>query len=264
MNRIIPGILLAAGWLTLLLLGSFAVFWLTVVIICLIAAYEFLRMVLPQGTENFDFLLLSLFISIPAILTGLWQEDGLGGGLFLSAFLLVCYILVNYSRLADSFQILSRLVFGALYVGFFSAHLVLLHLLPEGKDWLVILVAITAGSDSGAYYSGRLLGKHKLCKNISPNKTIEGAVGGMICGLVIAIVSAFLLLDSIDWLVLIPVSLVLVAVGIMGDLCESIVKRGTKTKDSGTILLGHGGILDRIDSLILTAPFLYYLRIFTG
>ena len=264
MKRIIPGILLAACWLLLLLLGSFAFFWLTVVTLCIIGAYEFLRMVLPSETGDIDFFLLTCCISMPVILTGLWHEDGLGAGLFLSVFLLLCYILINYSKLTDSFAILSRLVFGAVYVGFFSAHLVLLHLLPEGNLWLVILVAITAGSDSGAYYSGRLFGKHKLCKKVSPNKTIEGAIGGMLCGLGVAILFAFLLLDSINWLVLVPVSLILVVVGIIGDLCESIVKRGTGTKDSGTILLGHGGILDRIDSLILAAPFLYYLRIFTG
>jgi len=264
MKRIIPGILLAVCWLLLLLLGSFAFFWVTVVVICLIGAHEFLKMALPAETVDLDFFLLSLIISMPAIFSGLWHEDGLGGGLFLSVFLLACYILLNYSKLTDSFKILNRLVFGAVYVGFFSAHLVLLHLLPEGNLWLIILVAITAGSDSGAYYSGKIFGKHKLCKNVSPNKTIEGAVGGMLCGLIIAIVFAFILLDHINWLVLVPVSLVLVAVGIVGDLCESIVKRGTGTKDSGTILLGHGGILDRIDSLILAAPFLYYLRIFTG
>lgn len=264
MKRIIPGILLAACWLLLLLLGSFAFFWLTAVVLCLIGAHEFLKMVLPPETGDVDFFLLTFFLSLPTIFAGLWHEDGLGGGLFLSVFLLVCYLLFNYSKLTDSFKILSRLVLGAVYVGFFSAHLVLLYLLPEGNFWLVILVAITAGSDSGAYYSGKMFGKHKLCKNVSPNKTIEGAIGGMLCGLFIAIVSAFLLLDSINWLVLVPVSLVLVVVGIIGDLCESIVKRGTGTKDSGTILLGHGGILDRIDSLILAAPFLYYLRIFTG
>ncbi len=264
MKRLIPGILLAACWLLLLLAGSFAFFWLTVVTISLIGAYEFLKMVLPSETGELDFFLLTVFMSLPAIFTGLWHEDGLGGGLFLSVFLLACYILFNYSKLTDSFKILSRLVFGAVYVGFFSAHLVLLHLLPEGNIWLVILVAITAGSDSGAYYSGKMFGKHKLCKNVSPNKTIEGAIGGMFSGLAIAVIFAFLLLDSINWLVLVPVSLILVVVGIIGDLCESIVKRGTGTKDSGTILLGHGGILDRIDSLILAAPFLYYLRIFTG
>jgi phosphatidate cytidylyltransferase len=264
MKRIIPGIFLAACWLLLLLLGSFAFFWLTVIVICLLGAHEFLKMVLPPETGDLDLLLLTGVLSLPAVLSGIWHEDGLGGGLFLSILLVACYILLNYATLKDSYSLLSKLVFGAVYVGFFSAHLVLLHLQPEGNYWLIILVAITAGSDSGAYYSGKMFGRHKLCKNVSPNKTIEGAFGGMLSGLVIAFVCAFLLLDSINWSVLIPVSLLLVAVGIIGDLCESIIKRGTGTKDSGTILLGHGGILDRIDSLILAAPFLYYLRIFIG
>lgn len=264
MKRLLPGLLLAACWLLLLLQGSFALFWLVVIVISLVAASEYLKMALSDQTPDADILLLAVFLSLPVLLTGLWHEDGLSGGLFISVFFLVCYILFHYSRLADCLKVLSRLVFGAVYVGFFAGHLVLLHLLPEGNHWLIILVAITAGSDSGAYYSGRMFGRHKLCPNVSPNKTVEGAIGGMLSGLVIAAVAALLLLESINWLVLLPVSVILVGVGIIGDLCESVVKRGTDTKDSGKILLGHGGILDRVDSLLLAAPFLYYLRIFTG
>ncbi|MBM9605400.1 phosphatidate cytidylyltransferase [Desulfopila inferna] len=264
MKRIVPGIALASCWLFLLLSGSFSAFWLVVVIIALIGAHEYLKMALPSDTGNPELLMLSTSLALPVILSGLWHEAGLCGGLFFSVFLSICYILTNYTRLADSFGVLSRLVFGAVYVGFFAAHLVLLWLVPEGNYWLIILVAITAGSDSGAYYSGRTWGRHKLCRNVSPNKTIEGAIGGVISGLVIAVIFAVFLLDNINWVVLVPMAILLTGVGIAGDLSESIIKRGTDTKDSGKILLGHGGILDRIDSLLLSAPVLYYLLIFTG
>jgi phosphatidate cytidylyltransferase len=264
MKRIIPGLALAGCWLLLLLSGSFPIFWLIVTLIALIGAHEYLRMILPHTTDDAELLLLAASLALPVIFTGLWHEDGLGGGLFFSVFFSICYILVNYSRVNDSFGMLCRLVFGAVYVGFFSAHLLLIRLLPEGNYWLIILVAITAGSDSGAYFSGRKWGRHKLCKNVSPNKTVEGAVGGVISGIVIAVLFAVVLLDNVNWIVLIPMAIVLTGVGIVGDLCESIVKRGTGIKDSGKILLGHGGVLDRIDSMLPAAPLLYYLLIFTG
>lgn len=264
MKRIIPGILLAVIWLLLLLYGSFPLFWLAVIVMVVIGANEYLKMALPATTNDIDFLFFSFLLALPAIFTGLWQEDGLGGGLFLAVFLSICYVLFSYAKLANSLQFLSRLIFGAVYIGFFAAHLVLLHLQPEGNLWLIILVGITAGSDSGAYYSGKKFGKHKLSPHVSPNKTVEGAAGGVICAFLVAVLLASLLLDQVNWLVLLGASILLVSVGIVGDLCESMVKRGTDTKDSGRILLGHGGLLDRIDSLLLAAPFLYYLRIFTG
>lgn len=263
MKRIVPGLVLAGCWLLLLLNGSFSFFWLVVCCFTFLGSYEYLRMVLPESTTGVDVTTLAVTLSLPALLTGPWHEAGLSGGLFIAAFLSISYVLIHFSKLDDSLTVLTRLVFGTVFVGFFSGHLVLIHLLPEGNYWLVILVAITAGSDSGAYYCGRRWGKRKLCRHVSPNKTVEGALGGLACGIIIALVFALILLEGVNWLALLPTALIVTGAGIIGDLTESMVKRGTGTKDSGKILLGHGGILDRIDSLLLAAPLLYYLYIFT-
>lgn len=264
MKRIVPGLVMAACWLVLLLNGSYIIFWAVVVIIGVLGSREFLKMTLRAYVGKGDRRLLTAVLALPVFMVGVWYEAGICGGLFLSFFLSLVFILLHYSRLEDSLIVLSRLVLGCLYVGFFPAHLILLYLLPEGNYWLIILVAVTAGSDSGAYFFGKTFGKHKLCPNVSPNKTIEGAVGGVLSGVIIAVVFAALLLQNINWIILVPVAIILSGVGIVGDLCESIIKRGTDTKDSGRLLLGHGGILDRIDSLILAAPALYYIHIFTG
>ena len=264
MKRIVPGLLLAAFWLFLLLWGSFFSYWAVILLVAFVGAYEYLKMTIGRRFGVADRCVLSLILVLPVVLVGLFQMNGLSGGLFLSFFLTVLYIIFGYRRFTDPFLLFSQLAFGAVYTGFLAAHLVLLWLLPEGNYWLIILVAITAGSDSGAYYSGRLFGKHLLCPSVSPKKTVEGAVGGVICGVLVAVIFSYLLLRTVNLTMLLPVSVVLVGAGMLGDLCESVVKRGTNTKDSGKILLGHGGILDRIDSLLLAAPFLYYLHVFTG
>lgn len=263
MKRLLPGLVLAACWLYPLLSGSYTLFCLLILFMVLRGSYEYLRMTLPQELEASTVLLLSVTLSFPVFFTLLLGEDGVGGGFFFSTLLSLIFVITQYGRFNDSFTVLSRLVFGAFYVGFLVAHLLLLWFLPEGNYWLVILVAITAGSDSGAYYAGRKFGKRKLCPRISPNKTVEGAIGGFISSALVAVIFALLLLDSVNWLVLIPVAVLLTGVGILGDLCESLIKRACDIKDSGRILLGHGGVLDRIDSLILTAPLLYYLLIFS-
>lgn len=255
---------MAACWLLLLLGGYYTVYYLVIILIALIGGFEYVKMVAREDAGIGDIALLTSIISLPVVMTGLWQVNGLHGGLFFSFFLLVCYVLSNYKDLQDSFSFLSRLVFGVFYIGFLIAHLLLLWYLPEGNLWLIILVTITAGSDSGAYYFGKQFGKNKLCRNISPNKTVEGALGGLLCGVTVALIFSWILLDSVNWVVLIPMAILLTGVGIIGDLCESVVKRGTKTKDSGRILLGHGGVLDRIDSMILAAPLLYYILVLAG
>ena len=258
MSRLIPGLALAVCWLFLLLYGPFLLFFGVMALVILIGAQEYTRMAFPEESTSFRafFAVLAL---LPSLCVGFVPSLGLTGGLLLSFLFLTIYILYRYSQLQDALQFFSTAFFGISYVGFLGAHLVLLHQLPEGSSWILVLTAITARSDSGAYYSGRALGKHKLCPRVSPNKTVEGAIGGLVAGVVVAVLMTLLLRLQVSWLFLVPATILLTGAGIIGDLTESVIKRATGTKDSGTLLGAHGGVLDRVDSLLFAAPVLYYL-----
>lgn len=117
-------------------------------------------------------------------------------------------------------------------------------------------------SDIGAYFAGRAFGKHKLAPAISPGKTVEGLIGGFLAAAAGAAIATATFFHELPFQVSIPLALVLAAVGVLGDLCESAMKRGSKTKDAASILPGHGGFLDRLDSLLFGAPILYYFARF--
>ncbi|HIP40773.1 MAG TPA: phosphatidate cytidylyltransferase [Desulfocapsa sulfexigens] len=258
MNRVIPGLALAGCWLLLLLKGSFTLFALVLIVGLVIGAYEYGKMALSD--DSFWGSAVLAFLSVlPLLSVATTPQLGISGGLVLAFLLLSFWTLGSYKKDFDSYGFFSRCSLGLLWVGFLGAHLLLIRGMPDGNYWLLILTGITAGSDSGAYYTGRALGKHKLSPLISPNKTIEGAVGGIVAGMIVAILLAFLFLDSVPWLFLLFSAIFLAVVGICGDLVESVIKRATGTKDSGTILGGHGGILDRADSILFAAPVLYYL-----
>ena len=262
MARTFPGLILAACWLLLLLRGSFLLFWGVLVGVAFIGGLEYVRMCVGGGADLGRRLTLSSLFVLPVLTSGL--KAGTGAGVFVSFILLACYILFHFRFVANSFDDLCRYAFGILYIGFLTSHLVLIRQLPDGASWLVILTAITAGSDSGAYYCGRAMGRTKLCPNISPKKTVEGVVGGLAAGIALAALFAWLLLPAVNWAFLLPVAALLTGAGICGDLTESVIKRGTDTKDSGRILAGHGGMLDRIDSLLFAGPLLYYLLVLLG
>ena len=157
-------------------------------------------------------------------------------------------------------------ILGVLYVGFFGSHLVALR---TGFDQtlsahlLSFFFLVLMGADTGAYYVGRAIGKHKLAPTISPGKTWEGVVGGILAGLVMATISHYWFFREISLKWLLPLAAVMVVVGILGDLTESAMKRGAGAKDAATLLPGHGGLLDRLDSLLFNAPLIYYFaRIF--
>jgi phosphatidate cytidylyltransferase len=128
--------------------------------------------------------------------------------------------------------------------------------------FFVGFLMLILASDSGAYLAGTAFGKHKLFERISPKKSWEGAIGGLLLSIVFAIGFSYFLpfLTMIEW---IGLSVITVIAGIYGDLVESLLKRNVGAKDSGTLLPGHGGVLDRLDSIILATPFAYvYLKIF--
>jgi phosphatidate cytidylyltransferase len=156
-------------------------------------------------------------------------------------------------------------ILGVLYVVFLGGHLVAVR---TGFDQqlaahlLSFFFLVLMGADTGAYYLGRAFGKHKLAATISPGKTWEGFAGGLIAGLALATVSHFWFFHELPLKWALPLAAVMMILGVVGDLAESALKRGAGAKDAAKILPGHGGVLDRLDSLLFNAPLLYYFAEF--
>ncbi len=155
---------------------------------------------------------------------------------------------------------------GVLYVGLLLSHFVLLRTGTgeNGPWWLLLACVIVWLNDTSAYYGGRAFGKNKLAPRISPGKTLEGAISGLVGGAVAAIIYVKLAPVELGFMETIGLAIVVGLFGIVGDLAESVIKRGAGAKDSGTIIPGHGGILDRIDSLLFAVPVVYYFVIYRG
>jgi phosphatidate cytidylyltransferase len=152
-------------------------------------------------------------------------------------------------------------VLGVLYIGLFGSHLVAVRTgfdQPLAAHLLSFFFLVIMGADTGAYYVGRAMGKHKLAPTISPGKTWEGVVGGMAAGLIMAAVSHLWFFPELPLKWIMPLAALMVVIGILGDLTESAIKRGAGAKDAAKLLPGHGGVLDRLDSLLFNAPVIYY------
>ncbi|MGB4599328.1 MAG: phosphatidate cytidylyltransferase [Trichlorobacter sp.] len=149
-----------------------------------------------------------------------------------------------------------------LYIPFLLVHLVLLRLLPDGSSWLLLIMLIVMTNDSAAYYIGSAIGKHRLYPAVSPKKSIEGALGGLLGSLGGTLLAKFTFFSSLSYADAVLAALLIGTIGQLGDLFESLLKRSFGVKDSGSILPGHGGVLDRLDSIIFAAPVTYYFAIY--
>lgn len=177
--------------------------------------------------------------------------------ILLWAFVPATWLMLTDPRRRDITHDLAKALFGPVYAALPLALLVLIDMRPNGSIWIYFLLIVVFAGDTGAFYFGKLMGKHKLYEAVSPQKTWEGAIGGWITSLVAG--SLFIRLVGPCTLTLKALILILVlsAAGQIGDLCESMLKRSHSVKDSGRILPGHGGILDRIDGLLFAIPVLY-------
>lgn len=149
-------------------------------------------------------------------------------------------------------------VAGGLYLGWLMGHFLLLR--AEGLRWIVVALLSTWICDSGAYFVGLSFGRHKLWPRISPKKTWEGAVGGWVSGVVLTTVVTALL--GLGWLHGVAIGALVGIVAPFGDFAVSMLKRQVGVKDSSHLIPGHGGMLDRIDSLLFTIPVVYYYACF--
>ncbi len=156
-------------------------------------------------------------------------------------------------------------VLGVLYVVGLGGHLIAVRsgfAHPLVAKLLGFFFLVLMGSDTAAYYTGRAFGRHKLAPGISPGKTWEGALGGMAASFIAATAAHYLFFRELNLLAALPLAAVMNALGVVGDLTESALKRGAGAKDAAKVLPGHGGLLDRLDSLLFNAPVIYYFAIY--
>lgn len=240
-------------------------FLVVVCIMVLTGLYEFYRLMEHKGFRPVKVIGIGCGLAITAYAyfrTGIYGNFLLAGALVL----LMTAELVRRS-VEQAVVHISITIFGVLYVGWLGSHLVLLRELPRlagldyqlGAEFVYLVVFLTWSCDSGAYLVGRALGRTPLYPSVSPKKSREGAVGGVAFALIAAWLSQrtfagdFLTLESALWL-----GLIAAVAGQTGDLVESLMKRDVHVKDSASLLPGHGGALDRFDSLFFSAPLLYY------
>jgi phosphatidate cytidylyltransferase len=156
-------------------------------------------------------------------------------------------------------------VAGVIYIAFFLGFLILVRTdAGEAAPRLLTLCfALVMAGDTGAYYVGRLIGRHKLAPYVSPGKTVEGSLGGLAASLLAAAVSKATFFPDLPWGHGVGLAVIINVIGQTGDLIESMLKRGSAVKDAAALLPGHGGMLDRLDSIIFNGPIIYlYFRFF--
>jgi phosphatidate cytidylyltransferase len=154
------------------------------------------------------------------------------------------------------------LLMGFLYVPLLLAHLVLIRSLPHGISWLFLIMVIVMSGDSAAYYVGSTLGRTKLYPRVSPKKSVEGSLGGLAGSVLGAFIARATFFPELSPLDCVATALLLGVLGQLGDLFESLIKRSCGVKDSGVIFPGHGGVLDRLDSILFAGPAAFYYAYF--
>jgi len=149
---------------------------------------------------------------------------------------------------------------GIIYIPLTLSFLVLIRNDVNGSGWMFFIFLVIAAGDTGALYVGSFFGRNKICPWVSPNKTIEGSVGGLCANILMGLICGIAFLPDLGWLIWVFLSLAIGIAGQVGDLFESEFKRAAGVKDSGRLLPGHGGFLDRIDALLFASPVIYFFK----
>ena len=254
----IPAVLIAVGLVTF---APIPIVVLLVVAAGIYGMHEYVHLLKAGLGYRLPYALLmtgALFIGLGAF----GKQQGMGAMFFLAALASVFYIWFRRKEPTRDLQLAGSALLGLLLVPWLINHVGLLLQLPDGRGAVNLLIVVLTLNDTFAYLVGSLFGKHKLLPEVSPNKTIEGSIAGLVGGLLGGLISWVWLGGGqlgfgVTELCLLGIALA--AVGQAGDLLESKLKRLAHADDSGTFLPGHGGLLDRLDSYLLAAPFFYYV-----
>lgn len=255
------GIIFALGWF-----GGKRGLYAACTVAIVLGVREFSRMAFRKGVIPLSVPLLywTMSISFYALMVN-YDELGLlwfalSNAIFLSGSLWLCRGRVNNENLLPALTIG---IFGMTYCVLFPNYAVQMVVkLDDGDQWFLFLLLVVFFGDTGAYFAGRFLGKHKMMPQISPNKTWEGAIGGLVASAFAGTLHAAMLLPYVNWLHCVAFCLACGFVAQAGDLLVSLVKRVAQVKDTGGLMPGHGGVLDRLDGLFIACPLVYAFALY--
>ena len=234
------------------------VFDAAIALIAVLALHEFLALGLRKG---YDIpVVLCVLVMLFIIAAFIHEQVSVEMGMFVTLLVIPASYVFRKGSIEQALPSSAVAVLATMYVGMLAGSMIRLRTdfgPLIGPKLLFFLLLVVWLGDAGAYYTGKQLGKHKLSPRISPKKTVEGLIGGVITSVITAIVIHFTFFPQIPLVHAIVVGVVLSISGVIGDLAESMWKRSADVKDSGTLIPGHGGFLDRFDSILFTAPILY-------
>lgn len=270
-QRVVVGLLLVPLLALLLLKGPQWAMLVLILSVMLLAFSEFLSMMLPKGNSpvlSWVARISGIFLIIDFYLTTQGSVSEISpGDLLALLFLVILMVSIsgrsrqNGEQLPDVRALLPILA-GLVYIPYLLGYVVLLRSLPGGGKLLLFILGFTWAVDIFAYAVGKTMGRVKLAPALSPSKTKEGAMGGLAGGVVWTLLFHRVLLPGVPLGDLLAVSILMGGIGQVGDLCESAFKRYAGVKDSGGLIPGHGGFLDKIDSLLFNAPIFYLFLVY--
>ena len=247
----IPALCLPIGY------GPEPTLFVMVLIAVALGLHEFYSLILPENKRHEKAMGIILGMVLASVIY-------LGNASFVYAplgfsiiFLSIVYMLKS-SNFTLAISKMALTLLGILYIGLLLSYVTLIDKTSPGKQWVFFLVSTVWAADIGAFFIGSLVGRHKLYPKVSPNKTIEGLGGGVGAAIAAALLYRKLFFSDLDVSDCIFLGFSLTLFGQMGDFTESMIKRSAQVKDSSGLIPGHGGILDRLDSFLFAAPFLYY------
>lgn len=241
-------------------------FTFLVAVIASAAVVELARMFAHLGYRPLT--IASVGLTVVIVLDAYFQMNLVGWGVTVGVLAPMVWLVFTSDDLDRGVIEWSVTLVGPFYLGWTLSHVILLRQSPAGLVWAGVALLGTWAADIGAYFAGRALGRHKLYPRVSPGKTWEGVGGGVLLSVVV--LAAFLFLVQQYALVSRPVGalplwvhgvvlgVLITGAAVIGDLSESFLKRGAGVKDAGRVIPGHGGLLDRLDSLVFSAPLVYY------
>ncbi len=253
-QRLITGFGLAIPLFALVGLGPLWSWAILLTVLSCLALWEFEVLMFSEGMQPWERIIYYLLgLCMPGF-AFVAAGSGLHGCLVLGFFFGLTGLLFFAPNEPLGLARLAHMIFGWLYIPYLLSYVLLIGRTGQGREWVFFLLFVTIAGDAGAYYGGRKYGAHKLYERVSPKKTIEGSACGFVGSLIVGGILGTFLLQGVPLTTILFVSAVLSLAGQTGDLFESMLKRMSGKKDSSHILPGHGGILDRLDSLLFVFP----------